>query len=571
MGRSLAIAAFAALALGLAGRAGNGSAEGNGLSSVQAVRPGLGVAAHRIADLTGDGRDELLLVGEGGEVRVWRRGSSGQRLLEPVGGEPVAIADPAHTLLAVAPLGAAVHLGDGQVLSLLSLSPAGLALHAFDAEGRVGPSQRLARRARFGLRVGRPTFAEVLQDVNRDGRPDLVVPTGETCELWLNAGPDGDPPRPVFTREAVISVDMERWGGTGAEDLFDVLESSFAIPGLQTRDVNGDGRPDLLVVEGRRRSFHLQAADGSFPGEPDVTVDLGIFKDTESSSGVAPGQSLSFERGATFEMRDLDGDGIPDYVLAHRRKVWVFLASGAGPQFTRPASILRSAEDVTTLTVLDLDDDELPDLLLVKVQVPTVATLIRGLIGEWDVKIISAGYRNTGRGNFETKADWRSEIVIRLPSIIRILKDPGSILERFEDAESRFRISLWAQLDADGSEDLVLISEDRTRIEVWRGRGGGRARLDAEQILRQLLFEEEDNVYDLDRAMMWLGGLADRQVALQTEGREPDASRALRSANAAVLASLRTADFDGDGRQEIVVGYLEYETGELVLDVLRLE
>ncbi len=561
----VAVALTAALTLSVSAALSAGREEqpDGPLTLVQTVRPQLDTPLHRIADLTGDGRDELLLVGADGAARIWRHAKGETLRLEPVPGEARVLAHPRHALLALAPL------SGGPGVELVVLSPGGLTLHAIDAAGRIAAGTTVARRARSRLRVGRPTFAHFVQDVNRDGRLDLVIPTSQSCELWLNREAE-DGGAATFQKTAEISVEIERWGSREAEDLSNVLESSFAIPGLETRDVNGDERPDLVVIAGSRRGFHLQRDDGTFGADADETLELGIFKDTLSSGGVTPGQPLSIERGATFETRDLDDDGIPDYVIAHGRKVWVFLGDESGPQFTQPSSVLRSAEDVTALSVIDLDDDELPDLLLVKVQVPTVSTLIRGLIGEWDVGIDAAGYRNAGQGTFETRADWRSSVIVRLPSIVRILKDPGSILQRFEELESRFRIAVWAELDGDQRRDLILVSEDHARLEIWRGRGEVDVDLDPEGYLRQLLFEEEDNVYDLDRAVTWIGGLAERRVAAQTAGRAPDVSHALRDPDLAELESLRAGDLDGDGRDELIVGYREVESGAVSVDVLRL-
>jgi hypothetical protein len=523
-----------------------------------------GRASFEVVDLTGDGDDELVVVGRDGRVAVYDRTEAEGQQLVAVAGGALELADPAETLVAFAPLSS----GDGS--DLVVLGPRGLTVHAFGERG--DPPQpgwlepvQVSRTARLRLRVGAPTFAEFVRDVNRDGRVDLVVPAGESCELWLQGEPGTGP---AFARVASIAVELERWGNRDPEALSFVLESSFSIPSLETRDLNGDGRPDLSVTEGERRAFHLQTEAGSYPERADVSLDLGIFRDTDFEPGIRPGQPLAIEAGATFEIRDLDGDAIPDYVIAHGRKVWVFLGGAAGPQFSEPASILRSAEDVTALTVLELDGDRRPDLLLVKIQVPTVATLVRGLVSEWDIQITAAGYRNAGGGTFETKPDWKSDLTVRLPSLVRILRDPAAIVHRLEDVGARFRVSLWAELDGDGSRDLVLVSEDQTRLDVWQGRGAAEE-IDTERLLRELLFEERDRVYDLDRAVLWLASLADRRTAVQTGGRPPDHSLVLRPASEARLAAIEIGDFEGRGTEILAVGYEARDDGRLMIDFLR--
>ena len=530
-----------------------------------ALESPFGRSSFAVVDLTGDGDDELILVGRDGRVCVYDRAEGA--LLAAVAGGALVLADPEESLVAFAPLLRSAGS------DLIVLGPRGLAVHAFGERG--DPAQpgwleavQLSRTARLRLRVGAPTFADFVRDVNRDGRADLVVPAGEHCELWLQGDQGESGKEPSFARVASIAVELERWGNRDPEALSFILESSFSIPGLETRDLNGDGRPDLTVTEGERRAFHLQTPAGSYPERADVSLDLAIFRDTDFEPGIRPGQPLSIEAGATFEIRDLDGDGIPDYVIAHGRKVWVFLGGPQGPQFSEPASILRSGEDVTALTVLELDGDRRPDLLLVKIQVPTVATLVRGLVSEWDIQISAAGYRNAGAGTFETKPDWKSDLTVRLPSLVRILRDPAAIVHRLEDVGARFRIPIWAELDGDGSRDLVLVSDDQGRVDVWQGRGTAEV-IDTERLLRELLFEERDRVYDLDRAVLWLASLADRRTAVQTGGRPPDRSLTLRPASEARLAAIEVGDFEGRGLEVLAVGYEARADGRLIIDFLR--
>jgi len=536
------------------------------LERVETLQSELPLGEQRLADLDGDGRPELLLVARDG--RLERRAPGPGRLLAPAGA--LRLEDPAHLLL---DLGAFDAGRPGR--QLLAATPRGLALWSLGAEGEFESEPRwLTSRARMPFRSGEPRLAALAQDVNRDGRPDVVLPVLDACELWINEGPGEEPGHlPRLRRSARVAVEIDRWTSRGMRYLSSVLVSSFSVPNLATRDVDGDGRPDLLVEDGPRRSFYLQQADASFPDQPSVELDLSIFRDTGAEGGVRPGQTLSVVGEATYESRDLDGDSIPDYLIAHGRKVWVFLGSRQGPQFTDPLAILKTAEDVTALTPARLDEDPLPDLVIFKVQVPTVATLLRGLLGEWDVEIGAVGYRNEGGKGFESSPSWRSNVVVRLPSIVRLLKDPGEFLQRFEDVRSRFRTVVSGDLDGDGASDLALISPDNRRLDLWLSPAGESAsNVDADRALREVVFESGDEVWDIDRILLWLGDLADRQVALQTGGREASASAELRADGRLRLAWVETGDLDGDGRAEILVGYRPPDgVGPSTFDVLKLE
>jgi hypothetical protein len=510
------------------------------------------VSDWKLVDLDGARGSELFVVLVDGTIETVRFDTDASKPPQRDAGK---LADPRHCAIALAPLAGPL---DGQgPPDLLIASPRGV--ERVKAAGGVfsGEPRVLAPRARMRLRTGRPRFAPFVQDVNGDGRADLVVPSGDALDVWIQGVATGSEQEPPFTKVASIKVPVGSSRSTDAALLSNDLESSITIPGLSMSDVNGDGRPDLLVEDGEKRAFHLVREGGAISATPDVQVDLGIFRDTTPRADLVPGRTLAGNDQAVYVSRDLDGDGIPDYVIAHRRKVWVFHGTKDGPQFTQPSTILKAADDVTALLVLDLDDDKRPDLLLVKVQVPSLATILRGLVATWSVDIDAIGYRNDGQGGFETTPKWRNTLSLEVPSILSILKDPDKIVRRFEGVGKKFRQPCEGDFDGDGVQDLALVSEDAQRLEVWRGQSDleKKALEPGETVLRKILFEDENSTWDLERLLSWMSNFGDRRVSILTGGREPAARFVLRDKNAWRLEELAAADLDGDGRVDLVLRY----------------
>lgn len=552
-------------------------APGARLELAQTLAPGFAVSDQRLVDLDqvdAGGRTELVLLGRAGELRVFAHdpkppeAAVGAPLLDPIAKGDAMLPDPSRALVDLA------QLGDRPGLDAIQLGPRDTRVWPRDGARFATEPVVLSRRANHSLRVGAPRFVDIAQDVNGDGRVDLVVPGVRSLRLWLGGPPDsaGEPGWPSFQAAATLAVDVSRSQDMDGDDLSDVLSSSFSIPALSARDVNGDGRDDLLVSQGVVRAFHLQRADATFPEAPDVRVDLSIFRDTVEAAKLRPGHTLAVGDGATYESRDLDGDGIPDYVIAHRRKVWVFHGTKAGPQFKEPASVLKTSDDITALQLVRLDGDDRPDLLLVKVQVPTIAALVRGIFGEWDVEVGAAGYLSKPGGSFESTPSKRAELSVRLPAILKLIRDPASFLKRFEEIGARFRRSVWGDFDGNGQRDVVLIRADASELELWTSNvpDAKTAALDGEALLSQVLFEDTRRVWDVDRIAGWLGGIADRRTAELTGGRARDASFPLRPVDEAKLESIDAADFDGDGREELLLGYRRIADGATLFDLLRL-
>ena len=224
---------------------------------------------------------------------------------------------------------------------------------------------------------------------------------------------------------------------------------------------------------------------------------------------------------------------------------------------------------MSACVVLPLDADERPDLLLIKLQIPTIATILRGLLGEWDVSVRVLGYRNTGAGKFERSPTLTNDLAIRLPGIIGLMKAPERFVERFEDLGKRFRGGARGDLDGDGTEDLVLAKPDESALEFYRGSGAPGAADDAHW-LSTLLFDGKDPVWDVDRILETLGGLADRRAARLTGGRPADETLPLRSAAEFELVAIECADLDGDEASELVLTWRRAGAGrEGFFDVVR--
>lgn len=540
----------------------------DGLERIQVLGPEGPWAESRLVDLSGDGRDELLLIGRDGRIHHHSPSAEGSGFTpEPTG--TLEMPSPERTLLCVADI-----LGDGAA-QLVALRPEGLFAHGLDGEGRLDPKgRRIARQAKFSIRVGRPSFAKMAQDVNRDGYSDLVIPGPQACELWLNVETErgGEKVRGV-RRVASIAVEVERFENQRTEAASFLLSSSFEVPGLRTQDVNGDDRPDLLVVDDTRRGFHLQREDGSFPEEADVRVNLEVFEDTIDQPRSRPGHTLVLSDKAALRTADLDLDGFTDYVVTHRRKIWVFRGSAEGPQFREPSTILKTADDVTSLAVANLDEDGHPDLLVLKIQVPTIATLVRGLLSEWDISVSALAYANNGEGGFAKSPTERGELTLRLPAILRLLKRPDEFLSKLEEAGNREEIGGEGDLDGDGTPDLLLADSERKSLRVWLGQGSGGSEDRPDEFLRHMFFEDSERVWDLDRVFLAMGDLAQQRFARQTGNRDAVLSHPLRDPSTARLLSIQVGRLGPESPEQVVLTYRMLagaEEGRIRIDVLRL-
>lgn len=561
--RTTLIALAVATATGLTSPAQTGT-----LQARWSITPGFPVAVTKLVDLDGDGRQELVLIGRDGEVRHWRPGdkasSGGAGVGKTLRGQ-LDLPDPAYSLVALTALTPA-----GRP-KLIVLGPTGVIAYdlvagVFGGQGH----QLLGGRVRFTLRTGQPQAAEFVTDVNGDQRADLVIPGMSHCSLYVNR-PSDDPIGARFTLVSRIENEIQASASTGSEALSSNLSVHIEIPNLRTSDVNGDGRADLIAKEDGRVGYHLQHSDGSFPEQPSVVLDLSLFRDTTPKAEFRFGQTVAMDE-ATMRTRDLTADGIPDYVILHRRKVWVFHATEAGPQFTRPAKILKTTEDISFATLVNLDDDKRPDLLLFRLEAPSIATLLAGLVMQWDIKVEGIGYRNQVEGAFARRPTWRSTITLRAPAILRLLSRMDGIVEKFKKASKKFRHAVEADLDGNQKPDILMQTEDRKALEFWMDTEGIASPAGTtERQIQRFVFEDENRVWDLDRILELMHHQAASREARLTKGSPASGSLVLRDPEKFRLVFAAAADLDGDGSQEVVLRYREVNSpSKSVFDVLAL-
>ncbi len=517
-------------------------------SVLASLDPKVAAAIEFVADTDGDGMAELVLVTPDGQVERHALRRDGERSSLAITGT-LRLRDPAHSLVACCDIAPAPGL------ELVVADRSGTVWLPWPvADGTPAP-RSLARLARFTVRVDRPQASPFVQDLDRDGRLDLLLPTLQGCTPYLQVtaeaggAADADPQfraLPPLPLPVVVSL----VASNGSFD--DEHQASVTIPQVETADLNGDGRPDLVTVDGEKQAFHLQRAPGGFAAP--IEVDVSQFRDSTPEAVVAPGSTLVFDSPPMLQRGDVDGDRIPDFVIAHRRKIWTFLATKEGPQFTK-ARTQAVADDVSAMLVVDLDEDQRADLLTFQVQLPGIGALLLGLVQSIDIDIKAVGYRSEN-GAFQNLPAWRRTVTLRVPPLLSLLSRQDELVQRFTTMLGKARHSVRGEFVSDTARDLAVVSADGKQLELFAdteaqtlGSATGR------RLLRTLLFEDRDPVFDLERIFALMSGLLDQHAASLTGAQKAIAAIPLRDAAAWRVAKLVAANVGEARGDEVVVVY----------------
>jgi hypothetical protein len=235
--------------------------------------------------------------------------------------------------------------------------------------GLFNPSTSLTWRA------GTDPRAVVTGDFNGDGIADLAVLNRATDQVlvYLGDGKGGFVPS----------------GGTGPDGQPHGFNAGNAPDSLATFDVNGDGHPDLVVGNTNGDILVLLGnGDGTFQPyqRTDRHVALAVMN---ANSGNPPEFALadqsrdlvtlvssqpgpSFDQGRqdgvlspnAVKLADLNGDGIPDLIVANGGGNDVLVYPGLADGRFGPAYSFFAGTDPVSVTVADLNGDGHPDLVV---------------------------------------------------------------------------------------------------------------------------------------------------------------------------------------------------------------
>lgn len=529
---------------------------------IGALEPAVRIAGEALADTDGDGTKELLLLARDGVLRRHRLGKGGSQSL-PVDGL-LRLRDPAHSLVSCRDLlptaGAEVIVAEPGGTFVLAWPPG--------PEKDAPAPDLIARRARCTLRLGDPQWSPFVQDLNGDGLLDLLIPSLQGCQPFVQTRTADKAPEFQALAPLVlpVAIDAQRGGPSLDED----HQGTLVVPRVETADLNGDHRPDLITRQGKKHAFQLQGADGLF-GAP-IELDLNQFEDSTPKAAVAPGSTIVLGDDQHLARGDIDGDGIPDYSIAHRRKIWTFVSSQAGPQFTK-ARTQAVADDVSGMMLVDLDEDKRSDMLTFQVQLPSVGTLLLGLVQSIDIDVRAVGYRSAKDG-FEPLPAWRRTVTIRIPSLLSLLSRQEEIVQRFLDIVEKARPVVRGAFTGPGHDDLAMASSDGKTLELYGMTSAPPELASAagRRMLRTLLFEDPDTIFDLERMFGLLSGLIDQRTTRLTGNAKAAATAPLRDPEAWRLVRLYAANLDGAPGDEVVAVYEQMSDPEQrAYDVLTFE
>jgi hypothetical protein len=184
--------------------------------------------------------------------------------------------------------------------------------------------------------VGAEPYSVAVADVNGDGHPDLVT---------ANFG---------SANEGGSSVSLLLGNGNGTFRSAVNFGFVYRASSVVVADVNGDGRPDLVVASGDISGVSVLLGNGNGTFQNVVSVGAGGF---------------------SVAVADVNGDGRPDLVTANfgSNNVSVLLGNGNG---TFQSAMNFGVDQPVAVVVADVNGDGIPDVVTVDSSSSSVGLLL---------------------------------------------------------------------------------------------------------------------------------------------------------------------------------------------------
>jgi 6-phosphogluconolactonase (cycloisomerase 2 family) len=325
------------------------------------------------------------------------------------------------------------------------------------SSSQIFDANTFATKADFTTSTG-PYFS-ALADIDGDGKSDLIVTdyNNNTISIYRNTGTSGSMTTASFFNKYDYTTGNNPYG-------------------LAVGDVDGDGKPDIVVVN---------------YGSSTVSV----FKNT-ATSGIIGASSLApkvdFATGANpyhVAIVDIDGDGKPDMVVTNNGAATISLFQNTGIQGSVTTSSFAPKVDLSTgsgpggIATGDIDGDGKPDIVVANSSSNTIS-VFRNISTFGTISTSSfAGLVNFSTGSKPTSValgdidgDLKTDICVTNynSSTISIFRNSSvagtiSIPSRFDPTVGTYPVGIAVcDLDGDGKPDIAVTNSNSSNFSVFK-------------------------------------------------------------------------------------------------------